>query len=776
MNMKHYNGIFLLLMAAGLGLTACQSAADTDTEMDRFVSDLMSRMTLEEKVGQLNLKSNWMYFTNSTVNEEATSIKQVKQGLMGGVYGFTNPEMISMLQHYAVDSTRLGIPLLFGNDVIHGFETIYPIPLAISTSWDMAMIEQSARMAAREASSVGINWVFSPMVDICRDARWGRISEGGGEDPYLGGEIAKAYVRGYQGQDLSTDSTVMVCVKHYALYGGAESGKDYNSVFLSRQEAHNGFLNPYRQAVLEGAGSFMSSFNEFEGIPASINQYLLTDVLRQQWGFDGFVVSDATALNEVIEHGIGDQQEVSRRGIEAGLDMDMGSDAYVSHLVSLVNSGKVKEQTIDKACRNILNAKWKLGLFDDPYRYLVEGRAEREIYNESQLSFARRIAQECQVLLKNEHQILPLKKNARIALVGPFANEASEMQGAWAMSSRASQSITILQGIEEVVVPAGGKVQYAKGSYIFNDEAQESSVRFGIMKMFNPDFVAPKIQTTPQSQLIAQAVAAARQSDVVVACVGELNNMAGEGACRTDISMTDAQSDLLKALKATGKPLVVVLTTGRPLVLNWESEHADAILCTWGLGAEAGHAIADVLFGDVNPSARLTTSFPRSVGQLPLYYNHKNTGRPHPDDAPYQKFRSCYEDVVNSPLYCFGYGLSYTTFEYGDVTLNQSRLSANGTVTASIDVKNTGSRAGKETVQLYIHDVYSSSTRPVKELRKFKQVELQPGQTKTVSFELTQEDLKYYDHEINYVCEPGEFEIMIGPNSRDVRSATLVAE
>lgn len=765
-----------LLAACGLGMTACQSGSKNNSEMDRYVSDLMSRMTLEEKVGQLNLKSNWMYFTNSTINEEDVSIRQIKQGLMGGVYGFTNQEMISQIQHYAVDSTRLGIPLLFGNDVIHGFQTVYPIPLGISTSWDMDLIEQSARMAAREASSVGINWVFSPMVDICRDARWGRISEGGGEDPYLGGEIAKAYVRGYQGEDLKADSTVMVCVKHYAMYGGAESGRDYNSVFLSRQEAHNGFLNPYKQAALEGAGSYMSSFNEFEGIPASVNKYLLTDVLRGQWGFDGFVVSDATALNEVIEHGIGDQQEVSRRGIEAGLDMDMGSDAYVTNLVALVRSGKVKEQYIDQACRNILNAKWKLGLFEDPYRYIVEGRDTREIYNESQLAFARRIAQECQVLLKNDGNVLPLKKNAHIALVGPFANVASEMQGAWAMSSKADQCVTILQGVEEAVAAAGGKVQYAQGSYIFNNEEQEASVRYGMMKMFNPSFEIPKIQTIPQSQLIAQAVAAARQSDVVVACVGELNNMAGEGASRSDISMTDAQSDLLKALKATGKPLVIVLTTGRPLVLNWEDENADAILCTWGLGSEAGHAIADVLFGDVNPSARLTTSFPRSVGQLPLYYNHKNTGRPHPDDAPYQKFRSCYEDVVNGPLYCFGYGLSYTTYEYEEVTLSQPNLSANGTVTASVKVKNTGERAGKETVQLYIRDIYSTSTRPVKELRKFRQVELQPGQTETVSFELTKEDLKYYDHELNYVCEPGEFEIMIGPNSRDVKKAVLTAE
>lgn len=756
-------------------LASCSSTISEsgDADMDRFVSDLMSRMSLEQKIGQLNLASNWTYVSNASLSEEDKAVQQLKQGQMGAFYGFSNPDQMRQLQDIAMQSP-LQIPLMFGQDVIHGHTTTFPIPLAISTSWNMDLVEQSARMAALEATAIGINWVFSPMVDICRDARWGRISEGGGEDPYLGGEIAKAYVRGYQGDDLSAGNTVMACVKHYALYGAAESGRDYNSVFLSRQEAHNGFLNPYKQAALAGAGSYMSSFNEFEGIPATCNKYLLADVLREMWGFKGFVVSDATAVNEVINHGIGDQAEVSRRAIEAGLDMDMGSNAYVATLAESVRSGKVKEADIDKACRHILEAKYKLGLFEDPYRYLVDGRVEKEVFTAEKLAFARKIAQESQVLLKNENNVLPLKKNARIALVGPFANDAREMLGAWATTTRTDDCVSILQGVEEAL--EGGKVIYAEGSWILNSAEQEESIKYGLMKMFSPNTPCPPLHTTPQSKLIADAVSAARQSDVVVACVGELNNMNGEGASRSDISLPDAQEDLLKALKTTGKPLVVVLSTGRPLLLNWEAENADAILNTWNLGHEAGHAIADVLFGDVNPSGKLTTSFPRAVGQLPLYYNHKSTGRPHPDDKPYQKFTSCYEDVLNGPLYPFGYGLSYTTYEYGDIKLSGDKLSKTGSVTVSVDVKNVGERDGLETVQLYIHDVYSSSTRPVQELRGFQKVAIKAGETKTVTFQLTQEDLKYYDHEINYVCEPGDFEIMVGPNCKDVKKVVITAE
>ena len=754
----------------------CGSSNTThgEAEMNRFISQLMKKMTLEEKIGQLNLASNWTYVTNATLSEEDVAIKQLKEGQMGALYGFTNPKQIRQLQEVAMQG-RLGIPLMFGNDVIHGLTTTYPIPLAISTSWNLDLVEESARMAAREATAVGINWVFSPMVDICRDARWGRIAEGAGEDPYLGGEIAKAYVRGYQGTDLAADTTVMACVKHYALYGGAEAGRDYNSVFLSRQEAHNGFLNPYKQAALAGAGSYMSSFNEFEGVPASCNDYLLTEVLRQQWGFKGFVVSDATAVNEMMAHGIGDQAEVACRAVSAGLDMDMGSNAFVAHLAEAVRSGRVKEAAIDRACRLILEAKYKLGLFEDPYRYLVEGRDSLQLFNEAQHRFARRLAQESQVLLKNEGNLLPLKKSARIALVGPFADNAAEMQGSWAASNRAGESVTILQGLREAV-EGRGSVSYAEGSWIFLDAAHEERVKYGLLKIFRPNMPLPPVHTVPQQQLVAQAVAAARSADVVVACVGEINNMNGEGASRTNLEIPDAQQQLLKALKATGKPLVVVLCTGRPLTLNWEAENADAILNSWNLGHEAGHAIADVLFGDVNPSGKLTTSFPRNVGQLPLYYNHKNTGRPHPDEAPYQKFVSCYEDVVNAPLYCFGYGLSYTTFSYSAPQLSSNRLSKEGSVTVSVEVTNTGERDGQETVQLYIHDIYSSSTRPVQELRGFSKVMIKAGETKRVEFTLTQEDLKYYNHDLDYVCEPGDFEIMVGSNCRDVQKVTLTAE
>ena len=761
------------MSAALLSSILSMSAQSDPAKMDQFISNLMSKMTVEEKIGQLNLASNWTYVTNATLSEEDLAMKQLKEGQMGAFYGFTNPTQIKQLQDVAMKGKHK-IPLMFGNDVIHGFETSYPIPLAISTSWNMDLVEKSARMAAKEATSVGINWVFSPMVDICRDARWGRISEGGGEDPYLGGEIAKAYTRGYQGSNLADDNTTMVCVKHYALYGGAEAGRDYNSVFLSRQEALNGFMNPYKQAAFEGAGSYMSSFNEFEGIPATANNYLMNELLRGQWGFKGFIVSDATAVNEIMAHGLGDQQEVSRRALQAGLDMDMGSNAFVATLKKSIDEGKVSVADVDQACRRILEAKYKLGLFADPYKYIIPGRDTKEIYNADQLAFAREIAQECQVLLKNDNNILPLKKNAKIALIGPFADNASEMQGAWSMSKHADQFVTILQGVKDAL--QGGSVTSCEGSWIFNDKAHEENLRYGMIKFFAPNMPTPPVHTTPQEQLIAEAVAQAQAADVVVACVGELNNMSGEGASRSDVSMPDAEQDLLKALKATGKPLVLVLTTGRPLILNWENENCDAILNTWALGAEAGHAIADVLFGDVNPSGKLTTSFPRANGQMPIYYNHKSTGRPHPDYEPYRKFVSAYEDVVNGPLYPFGFGLSYTTFEYSDVKLSANEMAQDGSVTASVTVKNTGSRQGKETVQLYIHDVYSTSTRPVKELKAFKKIDLKPGESQQVDFKLTAEDLKYYDHDLNFVCEPGDFEIMVGPDCERLSKAVLTVK
>lgn len=500
----------------------------------------------------------------------------------------------------------------------------------------------------------------------------------------------------------------------------------------------------------------------------------MNELLRGQWGFKGFIVSDATAVNEIMAHGLGDQQEVSRRALQAGLDMDMGSNAFVATLKKSIDEGKVSVSDVDQACRRILEAKYKLGLFQDPYKYIVPGRDAKEIYSAEQLAFSRKIAQECQVLLKNDNNVLPLKKNAKIALVGPFADAASEMQGAWSMSKHANQFVTILQGVKDAL--QGGSVTTCVGSWIMNDEKQEEAVKYGLYKMFSPNYPTPPVHPVPQEKLIAEAVQQAQAADVIVACVGELNNMSGEGASRADVSLPDAQEDLLKALKATGKPLVVVLTTGRPLILNWEQENCDAILNTWALGAEAGHAIADVLFGDVNPSGKLTTSFPRANGQLPLYYNHKSTGRPHPDYEPYRKFVTAYEDVVNGPLYPFGFGLSYTTFEYGDVKLSANEMAQDGSVTASVTVKNTGSRQGKETVQLYIHDVYSTSTRPVKELKAFKKIDLKPGESQQVEFKLTAEDLKYYDHDLNFVCEPGDFEIMVGPDCERLSKAVLTVK
>ena len=752
-----------ILMMLAVLMTACTPKS----EMDRFLDELMGRMTLEQKIGQLNLHSAPGFISAERVTEDDENTKLLRQGLLGGVYGSGNPALLRQCQEIALASGA-GIPLIFGMDVIHGHETVFPVPLGLSTSWNMDLIERSARIAARETAATGINWVFSPMVDICRDARWGRIVEGGGEDPYLGGEVAKAMVYGYQGRDDSFDTDeVLTCVKHFALYGGAEAGRDYNQVFLTRQEALNGYLRPYQAAAEAGAASYMSSFNEFEGIPASMNRYLMQELLRDSWGFKGFIVSDATAIAEEVNHGIGDLQEVSARSLQAGLDMDMNSDGYIGTLQKSLSEGRIQEADIDRACRRILEAKYKLGLFEDPFRYLDEGRYASEVFTDENRAAAREIAHECQVLLKN-NGVLPLSKDARIAVVGPLAQDPMAMTGTWAMSSHRNESVTLWQGISEVA-----KASYAEGSWLFNDAHLEENVRYGLYKAFVPGFQVPPVHPVNQQKLIAEAVSKARQADVVVACVGEVPNLNGEGASRTDIGLPDAQRELLKALKATGKPVVMVLVTGRPLTLVEEDATMDAILNVWSPGSEGGHAVADVLFGDVNPSAKLTTTFPRSVGQLPLYYNHKNTGRPHPDDADYKKFVSCYIDEINAPLYPFGYGLSYTTFEYGPVSLSASEMPKGGSVTASVTVSNTGSLDGDEIVQLYIHDIYATSTRPVKELKAFRKVHIKAGESVQVDFTLTAKDLSYYNHELDYVCEPGDFEIMIGPNSRDTDSIML---
>lgn len=759
--------IFFLLCCLMAGSLSAQ-----DKKMDLYISKLMSRMTLEQKIGQLNLHSAPGFISAQKVSEADANVRLLRAGQLGGIYGNEDPNYLRQMQDIAMKSGA-GIPLIFGMDVIHGDVTVFPIPLATASSWNMNLIEEMAQTAAREASAGGVCWVFSPMVDIARDARWGRIAEGAGEDPYLGGEIAKAYVRGYQGDGSYKDGEhVMTCVKHFALYGAAESGKDYNQVFLDRPEAFNGYLRPYLEAVKAGAGSFMSSFNEFEGIPMTANRYMLTDVLRQQWGFRGFVVSDANAVGEVVNHGLGDTATVAARALHAGLDMDMNSDAFVNTLVKSLQQGHVTMTDIDLACRRVLEAKYKLGLFADPYRYLNNKKRADVIYSAENRAVARRMAQESQVLLKNDG-ILPLRKDMRIAVVGPLAASRKDMGGTWTLSPKAGECVSVLQGIKEAAADTS-HVAYREGSWIYCDSTLEFNARYGTIASFVPaSYQFPPFHTVPQETLINQAVKAAQSADVVVACVGETRGMSGESSSRTDLTLPDAQRQLLKALKATGKPVVMVLMTGRPLVLKEESQEMNAILNIWSLGTEGGRAVADVLFGDVNPSGKLTVSFPRSTGQEPLYYNHKSTGRPHPDGAPFKKFTNGYIDEPNGPLYPFGYGLSYTKFNYGPLRLSSDKLTTDGSVTASVSVTNNGSRDGQEVVQLYIHSKYSTSTRPVKELKGFRKIALRAGESKEVTFTITKDDLSYYNHDLYWVCEPGQYEIMVGPDCQTLQTQSL---
>lgn len=754
------------------------SCAQKGTEMDSFISDLMSKMTLEEKIGQLNLPvSGGFVAGEGQGTEESEMGKRIANGEIGGLFGMRDTKQMLEVQKIAVEKSRLGIPLIFGFDVIHGSDISFPIPLALSTSWDMDLIEKMARTSAVEASAIGINWVFSPMVDICHDARWGRIAEGAGEDPYLGGEIAKAFVKGYQTDgDLTHNDNVMACVKHYALYGAAEAGRDYNTVDMSRQRALNDYMLPYKAACEAGAGSYMASFNEFEGIPATANNYLMNELLRDTWGFDGFIVTDYTGIMEMTNHGIGDEPTVAARALKAGIDMDMVSEYLSKYTKENLENGLVSQQDIDTACRRILEAKYKLGLFDDPYKYLNLKRSEEIPGAQAHVDQARLTAQDCQVLLKNENNLLPLAKNAKIALVGPMADRANDMVGSWSGYSKSRKAVSLKQGLEEAVAEQGGSVLYAEGSWLLDDENLEKVVAgrgMGLARNGNTSTVHAR----SQAELIAEAVRVAKSSDIVVAALGENANMNGEGTSRSNPVIPAPQEELLKQLVATGKPVVLVVFTGRPLILSWEDEHVPAILNAWFPGIEGGHAVADVLFGDANPSAKLTTSFPRVLGQLPYSYNHKNTGRPHDSDtASYIRFKSNYMDVVNGPLYPFGYGLSYTTYEYSDVTLSAAEMPMDGSVKASVTVKNTGTRDGKETVQLYIRDVIATSTRPVQELKKFQKIALKAGEEKTVEFTLTAEDLKYYNHELQYVCEPGDFEIQIGPNARDVKKQTLTVK
>lgn len=759
MTRLHRFGMLTLALLAG---TMAMGQSANDAKMKAFIDALMKKMTLQEKIGQLNLPGAGDIVTGQASNSDIA--KKIEQGQVGGLFNIKSVAKIKEVQRLAVEKSRLKIPLLFGMDVIHGYETVFPIPLGLSCNWDMAAVERSARIAAIEASADGINWTFSPMVDISRDPRWGRISEGNGEDAYLGSEIAKAMVRGYQGTDLSRNNTIMACVKHYALYGAAEAGRDYNTTDMSHQRMYNEYFPPYKAAVDAGVGSVMASFNEVDGVPATANKWLLTDVLRRQWGFKGFLVTDYTGINEMIDHGIGDLKTVSARALAAGIDMDMVGEGLLTTLPQSLKEGKITVQQIDAACRRILEAKYKLGLFEDPYRYCDENRAKKEIFTPEHRREARKIAAESFVLLKNDKNTLPLRKGGTIALIGPLADSKENMPGTWSVAANLQNATSLLAGLKEVV-GSQARILYAKGSNVEADkELQDRGTMFG--RTIARD-------ERPAADIIAEAVAIANQADVVVAALGEASEMSGESSSRTNIEIPQVQKDLLAALLKTGKPVVLVLFTGRPLALSWEQANVPAILNVWFGGSEAGYAIADVLFGDVNPSGKLSTTFPQNVGQVPLFYNHKNTGRPLGEGKWFSKFRSNYLDVSNDPLYPFGFGLSYTQFSYSDVKLSTSSPKGNQSVTASVTITNTGKAEGKEVVQLYLRDLVGSVTRPVQELKGFQKIALKPGESKTISFTITPETLKFYNYDLKYVWEPGEFEIMIGGNSRDVKKAKL---
>ena len=740
-----------------LALASCGNKSGGDADMDSFIDELMGKMTLEEKLGQLNLPASDDIVTGQAKSSNIG--KMVAEGKVGGVFNIKGVEKVRDLQRVAVEESRLGIPLIFGMDVVHGYETVFPIPFALSCSWDMASIEKSARIAAREASAAGICWTFSPMVDICRDPRWGRVSEGSGEDPFLGAAVARAMVKGYQGDNtFKNNDEIMACVKHFALYGAIEAGRDYNTVDMSRQRMFNEYFPPYKAGAEAGAGSFMTSFNTVDGIPATANHWLLTDVLRGMWGWNGFVVTDYTAISEMIAHGMGDLQQVSALALKAGTDMDMVADGFNGTLAQSLEEGKVDLGEIDLAVRRVLEAKYKLGLFENPYKYIDVERSKTEIYTKDNIEEARRIATETFVLLKNEGNILPLQKKGRIALIGPLANTASNMPGTWSVAANFERYKSVYDAFKEAV-GNDAEIIYAKGSNLEADAELEANAT-----MFGREMRDPR----SEKELLAEALRVAASADVIVAALGESSEYSGESSSRTILTLPETQHKLLEALLATGKPVVMLNFSGRPTVMTWEAEHVPAILNVWFGGSEAGSAIADVVFGKVSPSGKLTMTMPRSVGQIPLYYNHFNTGRPKLDDSKFQKFVTGYIDSPNAPLYPFGYGLSYSEFEYSDFTLSANEMTQDGTITASVTVTNKGKYDADEIVQLYIRDLVGTTVRPVKQLKGFERVHIAAGKSCHVDFVITPELLKYYNYELEYVCEPGQFQAMVGPDSERV--------
>ncbi len=740
--------------------------AQYQSKKKAFVDALLAKMTLDEKIGQLNLPSSGDFTTGLAKSSDIG--KKVEQGLVGGLFNIKGAEKIKAVQKVAVENSRLKIPLIFGMDVIHGYETTFPIPLGLAASWDMNLIQQSARVAAREAAADGINWTFSPMVDISREPRWGRVSEGSGEDPYLGSEISKNMVYGYQGKDLANGTNILACVKHFALYGAGEAGRDYNTVDMSHVRMFNEYFPPYKAAVDAGVASVMASFNEVDGVPATGNRWLQTEVLRNQWKFKGFVVTDYTGINEMVDHGMGDLQQVSALALKAGVDMDMVGEGFLTTLKKSLAEGKVTQAEIDMAAKRILEAKYDLGLFDNPYKHGDVKLAAKEVYSMENRNIARSAAAQSMVLMKNENQVLPLKKSGTVAVIGPLVNNSMNMPGTWSVASKHANAVNLMQGLQ---ANYGKDVKFlsAKGANIdYDAKLEEIYAAHG--KVTDRDNRSKEV-------LLKEAVDVANKADVIVLAIGESAEMSGESSSRTEITIPQSQIDLLNELKKTGKPIAVVLFTGRPLALTNMKDTPDAILNTWFAGSEAGNAIADVLFGKVNPSGKLPMTFPRSLGQVPIYYNAKNTGRPLDqklvDKCEYQRFRSNYMDECNTPLYPFGYGLSYTKFNYSDVTVSNANPKGNQTVQASVTVTNSGNYDGAEVIQLYIRDMVGSITRPVKELKGFQKVMLKKGESKKITFDITPEHLKFYNGDLKYDWEAGEFDVMIGTNSEEVKHSKI---
>ena len=741
-----------------IGLNACQNPNTTHSEtrsssitsvvdVEQKVETLLKQMTLEEKIGQMNQYSGFWDLTGPAPSngDAAKKYEHLRKGYVGSMLNLRGVENVRKIQKIAVEETRLGIPLIIGFDVIHGYETLSPIPLAESASWDLEAIKKSAEVAAEEAAAAGINWTFAPMVDISRDARWGRVMEGAGEDPYLGSKIAFARVQGFQGSDLSQHTTLAACAKHFAAYGFAESGREYNTADVGTSTLNNIIFPPFQATIDAGVRTFMNSFSELNGIPATGNSYLQRDILKDKWEFDGFVVSDWGSIKEMISHGFArDDKQAAQIAANAGSDMDMESYLYVNELADLVREGKVKQAYIDDAAKRILRVKFELGLFEDPYKY-CDAQREKEVIGQQAFHDAcLDMAKKSIVLLKNENQLLPLKKQGqKIALIGALATDKTSPLGNWRIAAKDNSAVSVLEGMQAY---KGNQLTYAKGA----------EVSLGKTK-FTEEV---KINTTDKSEF-PKAIAVAKTADVVVMVLGEIGYQSGEGRSRTGLGLPGVQQELLEAIYKVNKNIVLVLNNGRPLVLNWHQEHLPAIVEAWQLGTQSGNAIAQVLYGDYNPSGKLPMSFPRAVGQIPIYYNYKNTGRP-TLPAPGKVFWSHYQDVENSPLYPFGYGLSYTTFEYSNL---QAQAVSDKEVTVSVTLKNSGKLTGKEVVQLYIRDHYASVTRPVRELKGFELVSLEPNESKEISFTLTEKELGFYNNQGDFVLEPGDFSIFVGGDS-----------